>query len=264
MNVVRIYGGIGNQLFQYAFARAMINNGIHVGFDISWSEDPKRARSTYPRPCRLDKFNIKYEKSPLINKHILKEGCRGFNLSFIQLRDYNFDGYWQYYKYFINILPELKKEITIKDIYKTSEYMKFYDKITSCNSVSVHVRRGDYLTHKGNFRDLPFEYYANAIKLVEGDLFIFSDDLPWCVQRFKKEVFNREITFVGLEDYQDLELMKFCKHNIITNSTFSWWAAMLNDNPDKKVICPVHWLGDTQERNRYPKEWIRIEDYVVH
>jgi hypothetical protein len=271
MNVIRIYGGIGNQMFQYAFGRAMMENGIEVGFDISWMEERELLKQPYPRPRRLEKFQTKlnimrFMPAPTVREHYMfgRRGEIGFDLGLLKMDNYNFDGYWQYLSYFEHLLPELKEELRLKPEVYTDEFLELRNKIRNCESVSVHVRRGDYLTHKGNFRDLVFRYYFDAISLTEGDLFIFSDDIPWCKRNFIPDFFDRNITFIHLEDYLDFELMRECKTNITTNSTFSYWAALLNDNPDKKVICPQYWLMERDINDlHYPKDWIKIEDYVI-
>lgn len=264
MNVIRIYGGIGNQLFQYAFGKAQMKNGIDVKYEITWHTERELRHQRYPRPRRLEKFNTSYQVSRLVCNNTIKEHHVGFNMDLLKLDGYNFDGYWQYLPYFEHLLPELKKEFTLREQCYTPEYLGMRKKIESCHSVSVHVRRGDYLTHGGAFRDLIFNYYYDAVRMTEGDLFIFSDDIQWCTEKFKPEFFDREITFVHLEDYLDFELMRLCKDNVTTNSTFSYWAAILNDNPDKKVICPRYWLMErTINDLHYPKEWIKIEDYVI-
>lgn len=263
-------GGLGNQMFQYSFGKVLRLFGKEVAYDISWYE-VTTAHSQYPRPFRLDKFQVVgLNTHPFMSDNPIVYGEKvGYNLGLFDLKsDNNFDGYWQYFGYYDKILPILRKEFQLKTETYTDKFLKLADKIFNSTSVSVHVRRGDYQLHRaGAFRDLPAKYYFTAIKEVEGDLFIFSDDIPWCKQTFKQEYFSRKITFVDVEDYLAFELMKFCKHNIITNSTFSWWAAFLNENVGKKVICPIHYLGDEIEYSdqyRYPKEWIKIEDYATH
>ena len=176
----------------------------------------------------------------------------------------NFDGYWQYLPYFKHILPILREEFTVRSKFHTPQYLQIKKEIEESNSVSVHVRRGDYLTHKGTFRNLKFQYYYTALKEVKGDLFIFSDDIAWCKELFTSQYFPNKVTFVDIADYLSFELMRTCKKHVVSNSTYSYWAAVLSGNPTK---CPQHWLGnveiDTKEL-QYPKEWTKIEDYVVY
>jgi len=258
MNVIRLMGGLGNQIFQYAFGKAQSMNGIDVRYTLSWFEKTKNVH----RPYRLDKFNIPIVYHPSIRNTIYEKN-RGMDLSLLEKDGFNFVGYWQYYPYYKDIIPILKKEICVLEEFYTDEFLALRDKIVNSNSVSVHVRRGDYVIQKG-FHDLPFHYYMRALTHVKGDVYVFSDDIEWCKEKFSKDYFD-SITFVDMEDYHSFELMKFCKHNVTTNSTFSFWAALLNDNPDKIVVCPYKWLGDPMinDENRFPKEWIKIPDHVV-
>ena len=264
MNIIKVMGGIGNQFFQYAFGRVMSLNNVQVAYDISWCKMAEGKR--YPRPFRLDKFNTELFIADFISKQPLVLDHRvGFNLSLFDLRDHNFEGYWQYLPYYVKILPILKNELQLKTEFYTDKFMEIANIILETeDSVAVHVRRGDYLTHKGIFRDLPAKYYFNALRSIpKGDLFIFSDDLPWCKDKFKPVYFNRKLYFVDLDDYLCFELMRLCKHKLICNSTFSYWAALLNDCGT--VVRPRHWLGEMPERSdeiHYPKHWIKAEDYV--
>ena len=271
MNIVRLMGGIGNQLFQYSFGLVLESTGRDVAYDMSWYVSKGATHEAWPRPLRLDKFQIEDLKihsfiptNPMVYEHKV-----GFDMGLFGLKtDCNFEGYWQYYDYYRQVVPALQQIFQLRTEVYTEEFLKYAEQIWSGGSVSIHIRRGDYQKHrKGAFRDLPAQYYFSAIREVEGDLFIFSDDIPWCKETFKQAYYTRKITFVDVEDYLALELMRYCKHNIITNSTFSWWAALLNQNEGKKVFCPVHYLGDSEEdsiRLRYPQEWIKLKDYATH
>ena len=261
MNVIRIYGGLGNQLFQYAFGRAQEENGIEVRYEDSWYH--RKQPRKYPRPCVLNKLHTHVQYSPFLNQTLVKQ-TTGYSLDLLKKENANFDGYWQYLPYFKDILPILRKEFIVKEEFHTPQFLQLKKEIETCPSVSIHVRRGDYLTHGGVFRNLKFEYYYNALKGNTGDLFIFSDDIPWCKEMFTQDYFSNRITFVDLHDYLSFELMKLCKEHIVSNSTYSYWAALLSGNSTK---CPQHWLGeqeiDTKEL-QYPKEWVKMEDYVIY
>jgi len=242
VNVIKLQGGLGNQLFQYAFGKAQQANGIDVAFDHSWHELRKTKRKKtkwdlYPREYRLNKFNTTVPICKLTQEPIFDEGV---DLKLLHKDGFDFVGYWSDLKYSEHILPLLRKEFCVKEQFYTREFLQLKEQIQKSPSVSVHVRRGDYIGREG-FTVLPFEYYYEAIQQTEGDLFIFSDDLPWCKEMFKEGYFSRKITFIELEDYLCFELMKLCSHNIISNSTFSWWAAYLNDNPNKAVFTPLGW-----------------------
>jgi hypothetical protein len=251
MNVIRVYGGLGNQLFQYALGQAQRANGIDVRYDISWYGKPSSA----DRPYGLGKFNTNVEVSDFLKQKTLNEVSLNYidDLIFTRLDNCNFYGYWQHPRYFADILPQLKKEFVVKKEFHTTEYTKLRRKITGCESVSIHIRRGDYIKINGHHL-LPLQYYKEALKLVEGPLFIFSDDIPWCKEYFKG-------TFVEVEDYLSLELMKLCKHNIIANSTFSWWAAYLNENPNKIVISPEQWRLKKEDQMLVSGDILRPTDW---
>jgi hypothetical protein len=260
MNVIRIAGGLGNQIFQYAFGKSMMQNGIDVKFNMRWSATPKNAH----RPFRLDKFRVNIPICHITNKVIHEKNISGCDLSLLKRDGFTFAGYWQYMLYFIDLIPVLKKEICVREEFYNEEFLVLREKILNTESVGIHIRRGDYVYQKG-FYDLPFKYYLNAINYTDGELFIFSDDIPWCKEKFKESYFSRKITFVSLIDYLDFELLKLCKHQVTANSTFSYWAALLNDYTNKVVVSPNVWLGDNiiDDERRFPKEWIKIEGNVV-
>jgi len=271
MNVIKIMGGLGNQLFQYAFGTVLQQHGKEVMYDISWTQTKERAKSKYPRLFRLPMFQVErlnfgkcIQENPTIN-----EAKVGFNMQLFKMQnENNFEGYWQYFPYYKNIIPQLQKEFQLKTEVYTEKFLKYAEMIWSTESISLHVRRGDYLLcRKGDFYNLSANYYFDAltkVKRIKGDLFIFSDDIPWCKKTFNQDFFSRKLVFVDIDDYLAFELMRMCRHNIITNSTFSWWAAVLNSNLDKMVVCPHRYLGDSEEDSnklRLPQEWIKINDY---
>jgi hypothetical protein len=177
----------------------------------------------------------------------------------------NVYGYWQDLRYYGAIFPRLQEEFKVKEQYYTEEFLKAREAVIGSNSASIHVRRGDYIMISGHIV-LSFAYYMEALSLLPDveELFIFSDDIEWCKEKFKPEYINKKITFVDMEEYLCLELMSLCKHNIIANSTFSWWAAMLNTNPQQKVIAPIIWRMNPIEQAKMidgtfvPTNWIRI------
>ncbi|RYX82273.1 alpha-1,2-fucosyltransferase, partial [bacterium] len=177
------------------------------------------------------------------------------------------DGYWQHYKYFENISPQILKELVVKEAYSPSIKIISNSIINDVNSVSIHIRRGDYLTDKEAFQLMglmPINYYKTAInyikqKLTNPNFYIFSDDLDWVKSNLKIDAPTYYID--GGKDYIDLELMSKCKHNIIANSSFSWWAAFLNNNSAKIVIAPNQWVVPPEINKRieliFPS-WIKI------
>lgn len=257
MNVVKLMGGLGNQLFQYAFGRLQEHNGIEVAFDQSWFSDYRKSDTT--RPYLLDKFNIQIKDSPFLHQQSIHE--TDFDPTLTGIANCNFWGYWQYLAYYDSILNDLQQGLVVKKEYYTPEYITLSKAVKNGSITALHVRRGDYLTTKG-FKTLPLRYYYEALQKVKGDVFIFSDDLPWCEKNFKQEFFSRKITFVDLPDYLAFDLMRQCSNHILSNSTFSMLPAYLNPNKNKIVVGSLDTCIDSpQERdkkNYLPKEWILI------
>jgi len=281
-----VTGGLGNQMFIYAVARSIaLKNNTDFSLDISTFE-------TYKRPFLLNKFNIleNYADIDKVNKFIklsekksflgLLEKIKPFSMKSIweekdyykyksavmdvpQSRDVMLKGFWQNEKYFINIRDVLLKEFTLKDGFEIKN-QNLINNINNTNSVSLHIRRTDSLI-KTYFGVMPINFYEEAINVIADkhdnlNLFVFSDDIKWCKENIK---FNYPTTFVsdneGLEDYQELVAMSQCRHNIIANSTFSWWSAWLNSNPNKIVIAPKIWFADGRSnRGLIPDTWLEI------
>ncbi len=158
-------------------------------------------------------------------------------------------GYWQHIDY-INQVEDLLRDNLIFPPIKDAENLHIQDLIQQHNSISLHVRRGDYL-QEPLFKDIcTEEYYQKSIKYMletqESPLFIiFSNDISWCKAQFN----DLNAIFVehnsGINSFKDMQLMSKCKHHIIANSSFSWWGAWLNDSPDKIVISPRKWINDS-------------------
>lgn len=191
-----------------------------------------------------------------------------------------FIGYFQTLAYFDNIRDILLKDFSLK-VPLDSKNQAMKEKILNTkDSVMLHVRRGDYLQYDGFFVTLGSSYYNGALKALQkrapnAHIFIFSNDIAWCKTKFLGYLdsnITKNFTFEFVENNDEgsaafeLELMRNCKHNIIANSTFSWWAAYLNENPNKVVICPNRFTTFTPdevytdyEDRIYLKNWIRID-----
>lgn len=167
-----------------------------------------------------------------------------------------YQGYFQTEKFFVHnreyILDKLINEKIIDQILNKNEYLKHE------NTLSVHVRRGDYLTLKNIYYILDKNYYNNAIDKCEYDkILIFSDHIEWCKKNFN----NKNIIFIENQpEYIDLIMMSLCKNNIISNSTFGWWGAWLNTNKNKKIISPKNWLKTEDDTDIVPKDWFVINN----
>lgn len=241
MIVSRIQGGIGNQLFQYAYGR-------HLSLKYKTNFYLDKSFYNYQglpiRVFSLDKFNkthINFTIEPTRNLPVYKiNDTYVYNeAKILNNAHYYLDGYWQSEKYFIESEDVIRDEFTPSDVMmnKLKKTPLIYT-----NTVSMHIRRTDYLTSNGYHPVQPIKYYEDAIDIVgEYDhIFVFSDDIQWCKDNLK---FNNMIFMEGFDDIEDLFIMSMCKNNIITNSSFSWWSAWLNNNPDKKVIAPNNWFG---------------------
>jgi hypothetical protein len=287
MIIVKIHGGVGNQLFQLALALSLKarNPDNIVAIDTSFYNNTNS--SATPREILLQEFNVEKFQIATINylgkknildklKGLLKKADDKFSIyettnlfmpSVLNSKqDAYLNGYWQSYHYFNEIDTTLKKQFTPKHnlTSKSLEYKKIIASYT--NSISLHIRRGDYLTKYNEFYyQLTVDHYYKAIDLIKNKLkiatahlFIFSDDIEWCKSQFTS---NDDITFIDntiKPDHEDLLLMSYCQHNIIANSSYSWWAAWLNNNTNKIVIAPKKWyIKQEPEFNAsiYPPTW---------
>lgn len=282
MIIVRVIGGLGNQMFQYALYRSLSEKYDEVYIDIS-DFNNIRGHNGYElstvfniKPLIATKKQIskyKYKNNILskLSKKILGEKKNYYTMDKLlyypkvfELNNSYLDGYWQSEKYFKQIENLLRHDFEFnKELDEKNKIIK--EKIENVNSVSIHIRRGDYLSDKNKkiYGDIAtLEYYEKAISYIYENVenpyfFIFSNDIEWC-----KENFNiKNIEFIdwnkGIDSYKDMQLMSYCKHNIIANSSFSWWGAWLNNNRDKIVVCPNKWINDNESliEDIIPKTW---------
>jgi hypothetical protein len=241
MITVNVCGGIGNTLFQYAYARTLpgivrlLNNCTQYG-------------------CQLSRFNINLSFTSKPEGRWISEKGLPFDPS-PEVEDPSIqNGYWQCDRYFSNIENEIRKEITLKEI-PSNTARKYAEQILSSpNSVMLHIRHGDYLTWaKERHGVLPVEYYLKAIEhFTNPNVFLFSDD-PNCSVPVPH-------TRVYCAPHEDLWLMSKCRHAIIANSSFSWWGAWLGADKTGTVIAPKQWFakGNEDARDIIPVRWIRI------
>jgi hypothetical protein len=209
------------------------------------------------------------KKPRQLSSRYYKEKTFAFDENIYSIQDdVYFDGYWQSQKYFEDYRIDLLEIFTLKN--PLHEITKKYElKINNSDSVSLHVRRGDYVTDsKTNsvHGTCNLAFYKDSVLKIKSVItdpkfFIFSDDLHWVKENFdflaEKELIElpKEIP-----DHEELYLMSRCQHNIIANSTFSWWGAWLNQNPNKIVIAPKKWFNDStiDTSDLIPPSWIRI------
>jgi hypothetical protein len=277
MVVIRLKGGTGNQFFQYAFGRALQAVGNDVYFDrYYFGVDGTRGYT-------LDHYNtdIKFHQTagPVIPEHGLRydpDNVRKYSI------DCTLDGYWQCEKYFLSVADKIRRDLILRNPVseKTEKFRNLI--LGTPNSVFYHIRRTDNLSQRALSWHgyLPDSYYDRARAYIEARIpnrhyFIFSDDINWC----KENIRIPNSTFVdantpGLEcdseyvirakegtQHEDLYLMSLCQHSIVGNSTFSWWAAWLNNNPDKIVTTPDEWfIGNNNHLSLdiIPESWKRL------
>ncbi len=243
MIIIKLTGGLGNQLFQYSYGRALsLETGETLLLDTSWYKG--RRDRTY----LLDNFSIHSKKANIFHKLL----CSG---SYIE----DTRGEWHSEKHFLKYASTIASDLTPKKSITPESSMR--------NSVSIHLRGGDYVQgDKSNFHGTCSpEYYTGAIQYIKDKIsnphfYIFTDDIGWA----KKYInFPEPYTFISDSTHlvhEELILMSQCEHNIIANSTFSWWAAWLNNNPEKIVIAPKKWFNnqDIPSDDIVPASWITI------
>lgn len=265
---VLIMGGLGNQMFQWAFGYAMQRKTKKkVAYDLSWFERVKDKNfSGAKRVPELQNFRITLETAVCKDyKNTLEKRENIYEPSLFTKRGKRqYSGYFQCEKYFKKYRKEILEKLRLKNSLN-EENLIMLEKIKSSNSVSVHIRRGDYLKLYNVYSRCTIEYYQRAMKYIASKVenphfFIFSDDIKWVVKYLKIDYPYTIVDINSSDDAVfDLELMKNCKHNIIANSTFSWWGAWLNENPEKIVIAPKEWFVK-EKTDILPKKWIRIDN----
>lgn len=291
MIVAKLIGGLGNQLFQYAAAKALaLRHNVDTKVDVSFLNSDSEGRYTqrfFDLTCFENDITIatKSECDLFLNKksnkvtrelqicfpflfnHVLFfESGSSYQYHFIKLPKSTYlNGYWQSELYFKNYELEIRNQLHFKKQI-IDDCKHWLDKIKNTDSIALHVRRGDYVTLKeaNSFHGTcNLTYYTNALnyllaKVSMPTLYIFSDDLEWCKTNLS---YNYPTYFVDTNNqHHDLFLMSECQHNIIANSSFSWWAAWLNANPNKIVVAPEQWFTDKSinTNDLIPASWHKI------
>lgn len=247
-----LIGGLGNYLFQIATSLALcLDNKDTLVYDDNDATVVHKPIDSY----RDNIFrNINFNK---INYNVIHYNEPNFHFNKVDyVPNIRLNGYFQSEKYFNHHREEILKFFspTQDIIEKLKTKYPFIDKSNIC---SIHVRRGDYLRLPHHHPVCSSVYYGEAINYIGGNnvFLVFSDDIDWCKNTFKGSSF---IFVEGNTDFEDLYLMSMCKNNIIANSSFSWWGAWLNKNPDKIVIAPNIWFGNAVTHNTkdlIPKTW---------
>lgn len=286
MIIVKIYGGMANQLFQYAAGYALsLQHAAPLKLDIRYFEEKNQDTK---REFALDKFNIEYEIAsqaeidaifkfrfidyawnkllPISKKRFYGEKKPGFNESFFELGDHVYlRGYFQSAKYLFECKRSILEQFQMKKDH-FNHLLPFVNELASSESVAIHVRLGDYLNPILSDIMEPFhlDYYKRALKHIKSKFsnptfYVFSDQIY-----LAKELLQLDTDLIFIDSnssknaFEDFLLMQSCKHQIIANSTFSWWAAYLNMHPHKTVIAPQKWykahFGDAI--HLFPDNWV--------
>ena len=291
MIIAALNSGFANQMFQFACARAVsLKKGYEFGMEGTWLDrDPLRSLEL-PRHFGLERFLLS-EKAlgTQIRARIGFFGRRlnryrypdAFGLQLYQEPHFTFDknvfnvsddtllrGYWQTEKYFNEFADVIRQDFQFAST-PSGRNADLIAELAETHSIALHVRRGDYVADPlvaKNHGVCPPVYYERALDLLNRKidayrLFVFSDDPDWVRANMQ---FDSSATYVswnrGADSFEDMRLMSHCSHNVIANSSFSWWAAWLNANPQKLVVAPQRWFGslahDTSDL--VPPQWIRL------
>jgi hypothetical protein len=291
MVVVKLMGGLGNQMFQYACGRRLAHarstslkldvsdlgapkgrtyalRHLNISAEIASEDDIRRFKSPPSFIGRaLRRAGI--VRLPSLEHNVVRERFFHFDEAILSLPDDVYlEGYWQSERYFKDIEPLIRREFTPRRD-PTPDNVKMVATIASTNAVSLHLRRGDYVSNPifNAFHGVcSLNYYLRAAQLIadvvtQPTFFIFSDDPEWVMSNLRLGHEMRYVTNnVGKNDFEDLRLMTLCKHHIIANSSFSFWGAWLCSSADKKVIAPAKWFnaGEHNTKDLIPPSWIRL------
>ena len=295
--IVRLKGGLGNQMFQYAFVRGLQEKyGVeNVSLDDSFYKNAGKVKVTQYGNS-IDDFNVRYRKAtrediqrvcyfrhdqtPMTLRYRVPMALEMLlNKNYFHVRDFKYkdprellkyqylDGSWQSWKYLEGIEELLRKEFTRKtEVSKTLDEQ--IAKVQKEESVFIGIRRGDYIINQANrtlYGFMSQNYYNTGIQLIkekhpDSIFYVMSDDVGWVKENiaFNCPVVYREDDMIGSAS-EELVFMSSCKHAIIPNSTFHWWGAWLINNPDKIVVAPSQWFANGTEIDILPPTWMMIE-----
>jgi len=295
MIVLQLTGGLGNQMFQYALGRVLsLKHNSELLFDISSFDyqpytDTKRAfelavykvRGTIAKKSMLNRRERPNRYKIILNQYLhlglnpypknyVKENGHEFHLEVLKSPDNTYlSGFWQSENYFRDIRNTIIDDFSKRASPISSRNAELKSDMTKSESVSLHVRRTDYVTNPNAnaFHGIcDIAYYQRAMKHVEKAVkkpvyYVFSDDPDWAKENIKSK---HKMIYIshnhGRDAHEDIRLMSTCRHNIIANSSFSWWGAWLNQNPQKIVMSPKTWFKDrsVNTKDMIPTEWVRL------
>jgi hypothetical protein len=282
------YGRLGNQMYQYSLLYSV---GKKNGYEVAIPIDNQSIIDGRYNPVigKNDRYGLDLYRCFEINatsvdnfeieseiQNQFRERLLGFDPDVFNVPDgTNFEGYFQSWKFFEDYFDEIRKEFifTSEVIDKTKSWLSSSGIDESKTLVSVHIRRGDGIVDDGEFQVfLGMEYYHSALGVLKREgiknpqILVFSDDVEWCKVN---AIFNEDTTYVDTSVYDsgyvrshyiDLCLMSQCHHNIMANSTYSWWGAFLNKNKDAKTVVPKEWWGWRNKTNS--EEYLRLDHWI--
>lgn len=292
MVISQIIGGLGNQMFQYAAGRALaLSRNVPLRLDISSFKEyrlhngfeiPQIFSGEFEIATGCDLQKVLGWRSGRFARRVLRRSQMAFirGNQFVVEPYYHFwdgffdlsgdcylEGYWQSAKYFSPIAEAIRSDFTFR-LPLSGANRELAGQMTQNGAVSLHIRRGDYVSDVKTRTVLnlcPLEYYQRAVRFIaervdRPHFFIFSDDPAWVKSNLKLEFpcsyidHNR-----GAESYNDMHLMSLCRHHIIANSSFSWWGAWLDPRPDKIVVAPERWFANgNSTSDLLPREWFQV------
>lgn len=292
MVIAQITGGLGNQLFQYAAAKALsLHHGVPLLLEISSFYRTELPELEVPRDFELTHFTgIKEQIASPEDVHFLVDIKRRTFLPKSIIPAYKRNIYVEPHYHFDKNFFKSRKNVFLKGGWQSEKYFKSYEKqirkllqldeslvrnviekgneIKQQNAVSVHVRRGDYLRKKIIHEwhgVMDKDFYSQAFDLLRSKIkdfktYYFSDDVEWVKQNLLSIADGEIVSTNTRSHYEDLYIMSQCRYNIIANSSFSWWAAWLNDRPGKIVIGPKKWFdkGPKDTQDIVPEDWYKI------
>lgn len=286
--VVKLNGGLGNQMFQWALARMIKEStGMEAYLDMSYF------KKRYARPYQLDVFKVEpkivedawtiFKLDIIWTFRAFLHWEKTFEYLLFSEKQFNFDsgiqkirpntyilGFFQSEKYFKSVEKYIREDFEFADLPDEAN-LKMIRKINSTPSISLHIRRGDYV-QKQRYQDAyatcSLDYYKRAVehiaqKVPNPTLFIFSDDIEWVKKNLKLPYESVYVSHnTGKKSFEDMRLMSLCSHNVIANSSFSWWGAWLNKNENKIVVAPEKWFNDKKiiQTDVIPQGWIKIKN----
>jgi len=289
MKIVNLLGGLGNQMFEYAMylalkdahpeedikfcTRSFRGYGLHNGLEIQRIFGVNIPEASLLDLCKVafpffnyKTYQIMFHCLPKRNSMTQGTTQDAFNYEEVTRNDsVYYDGYWQNERFFKHIRKQILQVYSFP-AFQEKRNEVIAEKLQRSNTVSIHIRRGDYLKEPIWCVCTP-EYYLKGIEYLRKKekielLCVFSDDIPWCKENLSSMAGEMDIEYVdwnkGEQSFRDMQLMTFCKHNIIANSSFSWWGAWLGIREGKIVIAPKVWCNKPIVNDPICENWIRI------